>query len=1214
MDHKGPEHHYDEAECPECGSFFQQGELQPETVRNNCPECGFDLRSATGGRPYRGQPSPTNSDMTERNTPLDGSSADRGGNPLGEGILAKSVIEEAEEQADQVTDPTDPEGLGELHPVKDNTWKPGDKTDRGMGRDEMLASVKKLGFEDEQSLWDEVVSEFESAHQKPDNSNKIAAAPWLENDGADSNIPVDHLGWDIVDVVEPSKELTEAQNKYTMPLPNGITDELHEALTKLNAWVENPEENGKLRPYKEYWSVIRPNISQGSIQIGVEDPRMADIINHIARTDDLSALDKTSSMQKVALPALEFLAPVAEALGIGGAEAAGAGAAGAEAAGAAEAGGSAVSKIAPWMKGALGKGSDYGKKYLQYQGINSIMDPETDPNNLGGELSAGSDIGAAYNQAVDSLTPDVPVGSPGSYTPLDLAPVSSVRTATYGDEYEHPSSITRRIEDPVNGGIDPHQRTDESNDDWGYDMLDVNEMGQSKDIRGTDDVQEKHKRLVSSSDEQGIIDNFLELFPLVFEFAFSEESGMDDPIIKSLHESIESVFPNYLDSAPGDFPVIGEDKPENEKKSASSPGFDLGSGFDGQVNPVTPDPTMGNEQKKPNVVDPSTHGFDPQAGPAGAAGDTPGWDTQTAPNLVNNTQPLTPQEQQQATQMTQKQKQQQQVNQQQIMQQQKQHPAPQRLASHTQGPHTDEQQAAVAELLIAEGREDEVPNMLERPDEYSDELAAIQEKQPLADEKSVQAPPAQQMAPTPNQGMPPGVPPMQAPSPADLGGGAPGGMNPAPITASMLKAAYKYGADSIAGKCPKCDSHTTKMVQQDGSCKCHTCGHEWNDGTFEAADGHSSDMSSTAAFYANMDVDYDELMDLDTLDEFHDGPTGNSIEPSRMLPAFYQEPAEEPYSIKEPSEASNWMQQLEEKFPQIKNMSEAEKMEFFTKNFKNVSVKNLLNKGAALDSFAEEPELEPEVDESSHVWKDESGEPLQEGKSYEIFAHNYDIPDVGQVKQVKPDAIVYEIESDGGLRTTIEIDRKEANLNQYRFVSTDGPEDNHPGIEENMDSKPVPVPGETTDLSTPHIQIGSSFKQADINEFFLDGTVNPEAEAVIVQAARDWLKELDGPDLFTDFADVSYEEYAGIIDSLTDEQVKQAVDRHFEGGWNGLTSQMFSTMDNSERFAKTAGKHYTPMEQRELIDEYGEARNSDKLNLEGTHYAEADDDYFLFGC
>jgi hypothetical protein len=51
-------------------------------------------------------------------------------------------------------------------------------------------------------------------------------------------------------------------------------------------------------------------------------------------------------------------------------------------------------------------------------------------------------------------------------------------------------------------------------------------------------------------------------------------------------------------------------------------------------------------------------------------------------------------------------------------------------------------------------------------------------------------------------------------------------------------------------------------------------------------------------------------------------------------------------------------------------------------------------------------------------------------------------------------------------------------------------------------------------------------------------------------------------------------------------------------------------------WSKTAGAKYTPMQQREFIDEQGEARNRDKLNLSGTHYAEEDDDDygdFLFG-
>lgn len=322
MDHRGPEHHYDEIECPDCGTFWQQGEVQPETVRNTCPDCGYDLRSGTGGRPYRGQPSEINSEMTERNTPLDGASEDRGGNSLGEGIFAKSIIEEAEEEAEQKTSPTEPEGLGETHPMKDNTWKPGDLTTRP-ARDEILGSKKN-----EDEVWDEIVDDFEHAENvEEDSFGKVAAASWLEDDNFDSNVPTEHLGWDIVDVVEPNREVLEAQNKYSMPIPNGITDALHNALVELNAWVENPEENGKLRPYKEYWSVIRPKVNENStIQIGVEDPHMADIINHIARTGDESALDKTASMEKQSWGMALRAAPmVLGRLGIGAAEGGGVG-------------------------------------------------------------------------------------------------------------------------------------------------------------------------------------------------------------------------------------------------------------------------------------------------------------------------------------------------------------------------------------------------------------------------------------------------------------------------------------------------------------------------------------------------------------------------------------------------------------------------------------------------------------------------------------------------------------------------------------------------------------------------------------------------------------------------------------------------------------------------------------------------------------------------
>jgi hypothetical protein len=49
------------------------------------------------------------------------------------------------------------------------------------------------------------------------------------------------------------------------------------------------------------------------------------------------------------------------------------------------------------------------------------------------------------------------------------------------------------------------------------------------------------------------------------------------------------------------------------------------------------------------------------------------------------------------------------------------------------------------------------------------------------------------------------------------------------------------------------------------------------------------------------------------------------------------------------------------------------------------------------------------------------------------------------------------------------------------------------------------------------------------------------------------------------------------------------------------------TREGRERQERLAGKHFTPREQRELIDEDGFARNSDMLDLEGTHYKVRDD-------
>jgi hypothetical protein len=103
-------------------------------------------------------------------------------------------------------------------------------------------------------------------------------------------------------------------HRVTIQTPNGITDNLHYALGNSKTYVENPHENGALRPYYDrYHRIIRPQLHNAtSLRIGTSDPTMAEIINHVAQTDDLTPLYEyqgrkppvQASLRKEALPAL----------------------------------------------------------------------------------------------------------------------------------------------------------------------------------------------------------------------------------------------------------------------------------------------------------------------------------------------------------------------------------------------------------------------------------------------------------------------------------------------------------------------------------------------------------------------------------------------------------------------------------------------------------------------------------------------------------------------------------------------------------------------------------------------------------------------------------------------------------------------------------------------------------------------------------------------
>ena len=991
MDHHGlrhhdEEHHVDVVTCPSCSRSFEFGKGKPTT----CMSCGEDFR------PMRSKTSPANQDdMHIRNMPNQGTLGDTGGNSLAEGILkfrnsnydqecpecgAEDGLEEQEpgrhvcrhckNQVPKDFSAKDPHGLGELNPYNE---------------------------------------------KDPESMSTSEVAGWggggsrhLKDEGFTASVHHSDMHLDIVEVMEPDSEITESQSEHSLHFPNGITDALHEALSQLNAWVENPMENGKLRPYSDYSSVIRPKINVGKVRVGVEDPFMAEIINHVAQTDDVSALYKDASFNKDAgimgflkgiggaalmgagallapIPVADLATPELEAVGTGLAgEALGADVAG----GAGGAISNAVGSIGSWMKNGLssvgdlaGGAKDFGKRYLMFKGGESMLDPSSD----GG---SGGNGGQMMTTGPDLLAP------------------SYARVAVYGDQIDTPDSKAPRkdTEDPES--VDPHEINDGDNNAINSYDPKINPDGQSRT------TIKKRKSSEDFEFASPAIELFIKMLPLIEHYATSDEGGIDDPMMIELHEALEKEFPGYLDSPEVDHEdniishLLLSDDMHKEGAAApmpvpvppSAPVADPNSAS----NPVSPNqykeicPWHGKVKIDPSGCE-SCSGTTAQAGNM-QVGKNPTVKNRTLPDVYDPDRdgPLAPPQQKAA-------------------------------ASH-QGPHTKEQFIAVAELLEQEGREDEILEMIKNPDEYSEELAKIQGVQSPSEDVSfdaqTSAPPAPpQETPPPNQGMP--MPPMGGPATA-------GGGGPMKANASMLKAAFKYSADNVAGKCPKCKGHTTKMVRQDGTCKCHTCGHTWQDKHFHPSDGDSSNSSTTSSYFSFNDLSHDHGPDL----------------------------------------------------------------------------------------------YEESDDHSTNQWKDVDGHDIEIGKEYHVNTNRDAIGDSVLVSDIKDGKLIGTLNASSNNPTEVEYSIDDI-ADQGLTFEPEGivdSEETDIGIEQNADGKPLPEAGsDHTDLSTPHQLVSSS--------------------------------------------------------------------------------------------VKFAGKHYTPMEQRELIDERGEARNSDKLNLEGTHYIESPlDDSFLFGC
>jgi len=203
-------------------------------------------------------------------------------------------------------------------------------------------------------------------------------------------------------------------------------------------------------------------------------------------------------------------------------------------------------------------------------------------------------------------------------------------------------------------------------------------------------------------------------------------------------------------------------------------------------------------------------------------------------------------------------------------------------------------------------------------------------------------------------------------------------------------------------------------------------------------------------------------------------------------------------------------------------------------------------------------------DKNGSEWIDESGAEIQEGQEYEMKTGNHAIPDRVTIERVLPDKITYTVDS-GDVTYRHELTKQQVETDGTTFVSAapadqvvdsaDGFEDQEDPIRPGQDSEP-----QIHDLSTPST-VHSNVSDSEHEVVSLDTFTG--AYAGDAPEDRTWL--LEGTS--TGGVDVD----PGLM-------------------------------------AKLAGKDYDAREQRAFIDESGEARNLDRLDLEGTHYITDDTD------
>lgn len=739
-------------------------------------------------------------------------------------------------------------------------------------------------------------------------------------------------------------------------------------------------------------------------------------------------------------------------------------------------------------------------------------------------------------------TPDIPTGLWTQQIPKRQGKIA---------DYETPASnpdVGVKHDDPED--IDQKEFNDQDKNPENLLNPNIQDSGAS----GEDEVRkdmDKDTQAHFSPDSPGI-QRMEMLMPLIEKYYHSEESGANDPMLQGLHEMLESESPGYLERANAEAAerfMHNKRHPDHVHaniKESITPPMQQGNL---QAQQQALDPTGANPSQQPSSITPPGGGA--QQGHCkncGAVLQASGYCPQCGQQNAQEGEgmgilPGGPS-----------------VS-----------PNPQTFA-HTdllasfvdsanhQGPVTPEQIAAVQQYLIQEGRVDEVPNVPLDPGnpEYAKILSDIQNRPNVPPSVT---PEEQTQPPAPQQAPPGGMPvPGMAP-------GETGGQPMQPMSSFLPEINFEKeadilfppcphplgphtGADNVAPRCPKCGSGTTGLVgDQDHNARCHACHNVWK----------LKDVVS--------DENYGQTSIAKTAEHEDHQQYNNQANPVGVPAAEQEDP---------------------------------------------------VNQGGDEDS--------------SLTWKDSSGAPLKAGQQYQMVNPSYQLPDLVRVERVKPDGIDVTLlgtyandpsqHDPNTLTTSVPISKQDMEMQHLSFEPVNETVDDRNNEPPTGSQAPgfgqVPPSGQTTDeransepemLAQSHVENDPDCPRCGHREF-TSSMINPEStEHNCFRCGHDWVTE-EKPMEYQAGVDLSWLNEDDDAEDLSPRQMGMSraqvqsrnisdiakKDQRLRAAHDHLNQ------NKNERTHREAGRHFTPKEQRELIEEDGVARNSDMLNLEGTHY------------